>query len=561
MLRWTGRQVGRQVNRQAGTQDDPQGSGWDRAWMLAICWGVLPALPALMKGGIPGSPWTDLYPSVWGLDAAAAAWPGILLRTSLISAPEGVPFYYSSPIHGWLLAPVLWLAGPVVAYAVGLVLARAATVLAAFGAGRAVGLGPWGALAAAGIYGASPFFQGYAVEGIIEGQDGWALAGWAWAVGAGLAGRPAWAAGRPAGLAGRPGLAPRASQAVLAALMLWLAVMSSWYLGIVACFLALCWGWWNRTAWWSLAGLIPAAPFLAMFLSAMSRNPVSGEEVFPAEIRAMMGTTLRMPTPGIWPGDNPFAMTSYIGFSTLALALLGAREPRRRPLAAVALACWVLSFGVGFWYLLPVLEAMRFPYRWHAGTLLCLGWLAGAAVDRIRWKRVALLPVLEGVLLSPVELILPTAPADVPAIYDEARGPLLLEVPGPVALPPGERNPSRPRARYLLFYQVFHRAASPWAFDFNGLQAVEEPGWLTPFRGCDPLWRRHHPEAACGPFELEPMWLAGVTQILLHRSELGRQTEEVQRALEAAGARLERTADGPDGELILYSIAPEEGAP
>ena len=62
------------------------------------------------------------------------------------------------------------------------------------------------------MYGAAPFFQGYAVEGIVEGTDGWALALWLWAVGRGRVG---WGA-----------------------IAFTLTALSSWYMAATACLLA-----------------------------------------------------------------------------------------------------------------------------------------------------------------------------------------------------------------------------------------------------------------------------------------------------------------------------------
>lgn len=491
----------------------PSGGGWGAAWLLAFSWAVLPALPALLRGEIPGSPWTDLYPSVWGLGWFASQQPGLPTFATALAAPEGMPFYYSSPLHGWA-GTLPWLVGGAAfAYTVTLLAARAAGVLVAYGAAREAGLGTSGALAAAGVYGAAPFFHGYAVEGIVEGTDAWALPLWAWAV-----------------LRGHRGLA---------AVALALVVVSSWYLGMVACLLAVGWGLRRREAWVSLVGgLVLAAPFVAAFAGAMS-----GAAPLPEGIRAAMGAPLGFRTPGLLPGENPFALNAWIGLSTALLALPAA--PRRPWLAAGALACAVLSLGMGPWYDLPVLSSVRFPYRWHAGTLACLAPLVGDTVDRLGRRWLALLPVVEGLLLSPVEPLLPGAPADVPALYDHVRGPILLEVPGPVAMPPGEVNRSRPRARYLLYAQLHHGAASPWAPDFNGVGGVAGAPWLASWASWDPLEGRE-PE----PPDVEAAVAAGVTQAMVHRDELRGRAAALEEALAAAGA----TKRGDEGKLALWDL-------
>ena len=113
--------------------------------------------------------------------------------------------------------------------------------MTSYGAARAWGLGQRGALAAC-LYGCSPFFHGYAVEGIAEGSDGWTLALWVWAIGLG--------------------------RFRLAAIPFALTVLSSWYLGMVALLLMCLAAIRERRALWSLLGLVFAAPALAQFVSA-----------------------------------------------------------------------------------------------------------------------------------------------------------------------------------------------------------------------------------------------------------------------------------------------------
>ena len=488
-------------------------SGWSAAFALAAAWALLPAMPALLRGELLGSPFTDLYPSVWGLGWFGSQQPGLPTSTALLNAPSGMPFYFSSPLHGWIGAIPAWLGGAAFAYNLTLLMARFATVAVSFGCFRAAGLGIPGALAAAGVYGASPFFHGYAVEGIIEGTDGWTLPLWAWMV------------------------LKRERAASVAAFAL--VVISSWYLGMVACLLALAWGFRERRAWVSLGGgLLLSSPFLLLFLGGFS----SASPLAP-EVRAAMGMPLQPAWPGWVKEFNPFAINTFVGFSAFFLALRGAR--RWPALVLGAAICAVLSLGRGPWYDLPVLQAVRFPYRWHAGTLFCLAPLVGAAVDAVGRRWLALLPVIEGLALSRVEPILPGSPTEMPAIYDKVEGPLLLEVPGPVSMPPGEINRSRPRARYLLYYQTLHGAASPWAPDFNGVAGTLSAPWLDSFASWDPLLKR-----AGQPPDLSAARSAGVTQILVHRTELGGNADAFEHALRQGGALQEVE----DGDLVLFRV-------
>jgi len=414
------------------------------SWLLAVLWGVGPAIPALARGDLLGQPYTDLYPSVWGMWLAAENWPGVVTHTTQLAFPEGMGFYYSSPVKGWLAGLLLPLLGLPATWNLLTVAARVATVGLSAHAARAWGLSSRGALAVAGAFGCSSVFQGYAVEGITEGVDGWPLALWAWAV----------ARERP----------------IFAAVGLGLCVVSSWYLGAVACLLALLATLRHRSALFSLAGLVMAAPALAGFLGAFS----GGAPLAPST-RAAMGAPLRIPQPGLLPGLNPFAITTYTG----AVLTLAATASKRRWLL-LAVIPFVLSLGVGPWYELPILSALRFPYRWHLATLAILGLGAGQFADRHRWGWViGPLIVLEGLLFAAVEPVLPGAPADVPALYRSVDGPV-VDVPGPVALPPGEVNLSRPRARWFLYGQTLHGQATPWVPDFNAVGAdTAHTDWAT----------------------------------------------------------------------------------
>lgn len=521
--------------------------GWAVALCVATAWALLPLVPALRRGELPGSPYTDLYPSVWGLGWFAAEQPGLPDHTSWLGAPAGMPFYYSSPLHGWFGAPFVELGGAALAYVVTLLLARAASVAVAFGALRALGAGGWGALAGALLYGASPYLHGFAAEGIVEGTDGWALAAWAWAGAVAASTRP------PTASRAWP-VIPDLPRLALVAACFAVTVVSSWYAGMVACLLALGAGLRApRVGVASFAGLLLAAPMLLGFLGmAGETQPLSDA------LRAAMGAPLAVRPPALWQPQS-FALTTWVGVSTLVLCLPSV--PRRPLVALGVVACFLLSLGRGPWYHLPVFEAVRFPYRWHLGTTACLALLLADTVDRLRQPLWGLLPWLEGFLLSPIPPLLPGAPADVPAIYDQVRGPLLLEVPGPVAMPPGEINRSRPRARYLLYFQLHHRAASPWAPDFNGVAATPGAPWLAGFAAWDPLVtpveRVEEGLAlpAPPPPDLAAAAAAGVTQVMVHRDELGPRADSFVAALQAQGA----VEEGREGRLMLFRLP--EGVP
>ncbi len=480
---------------------------WTRLapWLLGLVWALVPAIPALGRGELLGHPYTDLYPSVWGLWAFAESLPAFLTHTGQLAAPSGMAFYYSSPLHGLLAWPLLGLLGLPATWNLLTLGARVAGVVLAFHAARAWKLEPTGALVAAAVYGAAPFFHGYSVEGIVEGQDGWTLALWLIAVGRGWRLR--------------------------ASLAFALVLLSSWYLGAVACVMAVLLG---RRGAWSLAGLVIAAPALWIFFST-----------FPAaapldpEVRRAMGTAIGTWTPGVAEGLNPFAKTSWIGFCAPILAFFAWRGHRRVVLGAGLF--FLLSLGWGPWYEWPPFSSIRFPYRFHAGTLVGLAFLAGHGAQK--WGRgawLAPLVVIEGLLLSPVEAWIPGAPAEIPSLYAGLDG-IVLDIPGPVAVAPGLVNRSRVRARWFLYAQTGSGHQSPWIPDFNGVGVVqEEPAWLGPVRALDPLNEMGPPATLVIP--------RTIGTIILHRGMLGGTVELAHSLLLADGW----TREEEDEERWLY---------
>lgn len=475
-------------------------------------------LPAWLAGAIPGSPWTDLYPSVWSVGWFAAHLTSPTFAPEL-AAPHGMPFYAASPLHGLLAVPLLPLIGLAPAYTVGIALARIATVLVAAWAARGLGLGRVGALGFAAVYGCAPFFHGYAVEGIVEGTDGWTLALWV-----GFAARGRWL---PAAIAAA------------------LTVVSSWYLGMAGCLVAAAiapWSW--RASASFAAGVALASPALIAFLSSFS----GGTPLDPA-VRRAMGASLAWATPGIASGTNPFAKTTWIGFLPAGLALWRARKEPWWLVGAVV--AFLLALGAGPIYALPVWRAVRFPYRLHAAVLLAVGRLAGGALDALPARVGAALAVgivVEGLLLSPIEPILPAASAAASAIRCAHPGANVLDVPGPVGLPPGRINPSRPRARYLLYELGACGTRTPWAFDFN---AVGAQGAQAPAVSAVRTWDRIlHTDRA--PIDVPGLRAAGVDLVAVHPDELGDDAARaLGDALVAGGAR----TIGDDG-AAWYDLTP-----
>ena len=105
------------------------------------------------------------------------------------------------------------------------------------------------------------------------------------------------------------------------------------------------------------------------------------------------------------------------------------------------------------------------------------------------------------------------------------------------------------RSQYLLYYQTLHGAATPWTPDFNGVGGSGNPSWLLAFAACDPVYQKHH-DVSCGAVDLAPARAARVTQIMVHRDELGRDAATLEASLRAAGA----VPQAEEGSLVLYRL-------
>jgi hypothetical protein len=497
---------------------------------LGIVWGVFPALPALLRGEYLGHGLTDLWPAVWGLWWSAEAWPEIPLETKLLGFPEGIRFLYSAPLKAWiggLLVPSLGLRHT---WNILLLGSRILTMVSAAWAARAWGLGPRGILCASAVFACSPFFHGYAVEGIVEGTDGWPLG---LLVGALGYSRLTWAI---------PALA--------------LCVLTSWYQGAVGCLLVALVGLGQPRLWWSGLGVLLAVPAIHTFTGTFS-----GNEPLPAEVRAAMGSSLAVPRPGLLPGLNPFAMNSYVGFVLAGAAMFGNWR-----LVVVAMVPAILSLGVGPWYELPVFEKLRFPYRWHEATLAVLALAAGRLADCKKWGWwLGPFIVVEGLLLAPVEPVIPGADPEPPAacrlekVLFAGGGGALLEVPGPVALPPGVPNPSRGRARELLYGQTCHGLPSPWVPDFNAIGVRDNPSWLQTLQRWDRVAKGRGGDVPEGL--VADLRAAQVAWVLVHPQAPGlRDADRLREGLLSQGATLlvETSREDPKYDEVIWLFALRE---
>jgi hypothetical protein len=486
------------------------------AWSFALAWGVLPAAPAIARGELIGHGYTDLYMQVWGMWFLGSHWPLVPTHTTLFGFPEGMPLYAQSVWKGWASGLLLPWLGVVGAYDVLTLVSRVLTVGAAFHAARAWGLKDGGALVAAAVFGASPYFQGYAVEGIGECMDGWPLALWAWAV---------------------------ARERTLASIvaLAW-SIAASFYLGAAVCLLAVLVFPLRPKAPLSLLGIVLALPAILSFTDTLVGG--TGTPI-PPDVRAAMGAHLAFQEPGSFASLHTSGNTTWVGVVAVALAALS-----RSRLAWMALVPFALSFGGTPVYALPVFSMLRFPYRWHAATLAILALAAGRGADRFRWRTgvvLALAIAVEGLALSPIEPILPSADGTIPAVYHQVAGPL-LELPGPLVGPPGVENPSRPRLRYLAYYQVGHGQPSPWLLDLNGLMSGGPPA-LDFVQAWDPFRRATH--APVPQSVVEQLGALQISDVMIQATEMG---HDRARSLALDLRRQGATEIADDGERILLRL-------
>lgn len=459
---------------------------------LALIWTIIPAIPTLWNGGILGSPHTDLYFSVWSMHIPWMDQSGGT-HSTWINFPEGQSIYssaYIKSIGAWLLSPLL---SPAQSYNFLLLLSRFAGPVAACFAMRAWGYSERAATGFAVFLTMSPFVHGYAVEGIVEGVDVWPLALWLWAC--------------------------QSNKKYYMPLSLALCLLMSWYLGATVCLLTLILSVYKRDILHSLWGVICAAPAIWLFMDA---HPTLGE-IEPA-VRQAMSAQWGIPVPNLLAQPNPFAKNNYLGWCSLVVIL----APRYALWALIPLA---LSFGLGSDW--PILSFVRFPYRWHLATLCLLGFAIADVLEKKSWHWFSTAILLEWMFLSGVDLFLPTSNAHVATIYTHIDRPI-LDIPGPMAIPPGQANPTRKRAEYLLYAQLYHHQPSLWAHDFNGLNTVQNKWehWKT----WDPLYKK---EPHIITVEDHVDLIEQDAGVVIHRDILGQHKSELlKKNLEDIGFSL-----------------------
>jgi hypothetical protein len=201
-------------------------------------------------------------------------------------------------------------------------------------------------------------------------------------------------------------------------------------------------------------------------------------------------------------------------------------------------------------YELPILQSMRFPYRWHAGTLLLLAFAAGKCADQynLRWLGYGI--CFEYLALASLPIMLPGSTARPPSIYQYVDAPV-LDIPGPVAMPPGKINRSRVRASYFLHGQTLHQQPTPLRPDFNALKPDKQPTWLQTWESWDPL--RKTKGSVPTHKDLRKLQTNKIGYLLIHHKELGQsRSKQLTNAVTKLGL-YEVTCER---DRCLYKIPP-----
>ena len=404
---------------------------------------------ALWTGQIAGSPYTDLYSSVWSLWATESWWG--TWNNQWFNYPSGQPWSPSTLFWGTVLIPLKQVFSISTLYNISLLSNRLLSCLAFYLAGR-----QWNQSHQCGLLwmiaiSMTPMIHGFAVEGILEGTQLWPLGLWLWSI------KKHWKASVFFGA---------------------LVLISNWYWALCWGIIGLIIGWKHRRIWLIQAGsVLVCLPWILHFLS-FQKNGVSLD---PSVYRAM-GFQMGIPTPNLLSPPNPFAISNYLGWIFLGWAGWNYRKQWSRQSQWLIGLGLLISWGFPWMQNIPIVDSLRFPYRIHLLTLIGLCWVCRSL--SLRYMRPLLyLMLLENLCLSGIDWKIPSSSSKVPDYTTQVDGPV-LELPGPLSRKPGEFDPSRPRMKYLQYYQTQHQQPSPWSLHFNGL--IEGSSCFSETRMIDP---------------------------------------------------------------------------
>ena len=398
-------------------------------------------MPALWQGGIAGSPYTDLYPSIWSLWATEDWWGQ--WRTGWLNTPDGQNWYPSTLLLGTAIIPLKSLVPIGTLYNWLMIGSRCLGCFSFYLAGRAWGSSHFSGLLFMVVVSMSPMIHGFAVEGIIEGTQIWPLGFWLWSI--------------------------HRSSTKLSIFFGCLIILSNWYWACI-------WGILqtirvtkqSSEAPLLIGPILLTSPWWFGFLGQGTTDPIS------SDVLRMMGFQFGFPTPHWLTSANPFAQSNYIGWVLIFWSLMIIRrKSTHKPLFIVGLG-FVLSLGLSWMQSFPILSAIRFPYRLHLMTLIGLVlWIGCNTKWRSQHRKWIWLILLEQILCPSIDALIPISQAHFPEYVAMIDGPI-LEVPGPLNRPPGVIDPSKPRSRYLFYYQTEYAQPSGWRFSFNGLHTPTE---------------------------------------------------------------------------------------
>ncbi len=395
----------------------------------------------MWNGELAGSPYTDLYPSVWSLWATESWWGQ--WNNGWFNHPQGQQWSPSTVFWGTLIIPLKGVVTLDALYNGCLLLNRLLTGWAFYLVGRSWGKNHHSGLLWMTIIGMNPMMHGFAVEGIIEGTQLWPLGFWLWSI--------------------------REKRWTKSVFFGSLIVVSNWYWTLCWSVLSIILGFTERNVWWTLClSLGLTLPWTLHFLDIQGQSPKLDPDIYQA-----MGMSLSIPTPNILTPPNPFAISTYTGWTVCTLLLVALWKRTNSVGWGILGLGLILSMGFPWMQNVPVLGSMRFPYRMHLLTLVGICIILSQLFSEQKYTgshQWWILIPLEFMLLSPVDWQIPSSPSKSPD-YTAMIDDVVLELPGPLVREPGEIDPSRPRGKYLQYHQTFYGQPSPWTLGFNGLVA------------------------------------------------------------------------------------------
>ena len=253
-------------------------------------------------------------------------------QTQMLGYPNGLGWFPQSSFSALLGLPLQLVFSIPVSYALGLWVARSLSFGLLYKAGRAWDLSVSGACLSSLAIGLSPILFGYAYEGIVEGVHIWPLGFWLWML----------ARKSPIGIAP----------------WVFLSIVASWYLAAVACLLFVFVHRQDK-AHFSLLGLVAALPLIWLFFDSFPEQQMIDDHV-----RQAHAISMAWPEP-FWLRKTPavFGQSAYVSVILLGLLAITSRWRSLWLLVPISLAGALPIVSD-----LPILSAVRFPYRWQVAT-------------------------------------------------------------------------------------------------------------------------------------------------------------------------------------------------